>query len=230
MCPPSEFDTLRDGGNATSVHSNNGAIPDCVPSDDLSQAAYAYACKSLHPLILNHSLRVFLYMVALSHRDGTTWHDAASLPVLFTAAMFHDMGSADAPDGPQRFEIEGADAAVNFLTSHDISSAEAREVWIAIACHTSAGIGERISPLGRLVRLGPLVDFKRADVLAMVDGRLVERNEQLFPRGEIEKILSDTVVEQAMRQRTKAPHATWPGGLMRFKDANPEWDGVNKEF
>ncbi len=75
-----------------------------------------------------------------------------------------------------------------------------------------------------------LVDFKRADAVARVDEELVQRAEELFPRGEAEKVLSDAVVRQALEQPSKAPHATWPGGMARFKKENPGWEGVNQEF
>lgn len=74
------------------------------------------------------------------------------------------------------------------------------------------------------------MDFKRPDILQLVDGAFVEKSEELYPRGEIEKTLSDTVVEQAIKQRSRAPPATWPGALLRFKDENPNWTGINKEF
>jgi hypothetical protein len=227
MCPPAELQNLERSEN---VHVQNDDIPSCVPSDPLSNAAYLHAKQHLHPLILSHSLRVFLYMIALSEREQTHWHDNEHLPLLFTAAMFHDFGTTELCNGPERFEVEGADAAVAFLLSHEIPAATTHQIWVAIACHTSAGIGERISTLGKLQRLGPLIDFKRPDVLTLVDEAFVARNEALYPRGQIEKVLSDTVVEQALKQRSRAPPATWPGGLLRFKDENPEWEGVNKEF
>ena len=226
MCPISNVGA----GSSSHRDQSSGDTPACVPADELSQAAYLHAKHHLHPLILNHSIRVFLYMIALSERDSTYWHDKDHLPLLFTAAMFHDFGTTEICNGPERFEVEGADAAVKFLESHGIDSDTAHEVWVAIACHTSAGIGERVSALGKLQRLGPLVDFKRPDILALVDQALIAENEKQYPRGDIEKVLSDTVVEQALGQRSHAPPATWPGGLLRFKYENPSWTGVNKEF
>lgn len=228
MCPPTDLKAL--GSNSTSIQASEDDIPSCVPADPLSRAAYNHVKQHLHPLTLNHSLRVFLYMIELSKRDGTYWHDERHLPLLFVSAMFHDFGTTELCNGPERFEVEGADAALAFLASKGVSSEQAHEIWIAIACHTSAGIGERISPLAKLQRHGPLVDFKRPDVLALLDEALVQQNEASFPRGEIEKVLSDTVVEQALNQRSRAPAATWPGALLRFKDENPDWQGVNKEF
>jgi hypothetical protein len=81
-----------------------------------------------------------------------------------------------------------------------------------------------------VTRFGPLVDFRRPDIRKTVDDELVELAEKVFPRGEPAKVLSDIVVEQALRQPSKAPAATWPGVLTRFKRENPDYQGVNKEF
>ena len=101
---------------------------------------------------------------------------------------------------------------------------------MAIACHTCSSIGERISTLARITRFGPLVDFKRPDALQQVDEKLIQQVEENFPRDEPAKVLSDIVVEQALRQPSKAPPATWPGVLTRFRKENPQFEGVNKEF
>lgn len=209
---------------------NADGLPSCVPNDPVSKAAFDRARSELDPVILRHSLRVFIYALSVSEKENHPWHQADRLPLLFTAAMFHDMGTASSCDGPQRFEVEGADAAVEFLKSHGVEEDLAHEVWVAIAVHTCAGIGERISSLARVTRFGPLVDFKRPDVRSLFEENFIEKVEEAFPRGEPERVLSDAVVEQALRQPSKAPPATWPGVLTRFKRENPEWEGVNKEF
>lgn len=208
----------------------NDGIPACVPTDPLSKAAFEHARSELHLDMLNHSLRVFIYAASVSEKENLPWHHAERLPLLFAAAMFHDMGTTEGCDGPQRFEVEGADSCTSFLKSHGITDEQAHEVWVAIACHTCAGIGERISSLARITRFGPLVDFKRPDVRALFEESFIEKVEAAFPRGEPEKVLSDTVVKQALRQPSKAPPATWPGVLTRFKKEYPDWEGVNKEF
>lgn len=129
MCPSTDLKAL---GAVNHSSNTSDDAPSCVPADDLSTAAYAYAKKNLHPLILNHSLRVFLYMTALSEQDDTHWHQGDNLSLLFSSAMFHDFGTTDICNGPERFEIEGADAAVEFLRSHGIKSDVAKEVWVAV--------------------------------------------------------------------------------------------------
>jgi hypothetical protein len=142
------------------------------------------------------------------------------------------MGTSSTYDtGPTRFEIEGADAAVKFLSQYpSVTEAERQEVWTAIAIHTSPQIAERIGVLPRLVRMGVLIDFKRPAVLSLVSDEWRQQTDIDFPRANIEKVLGDAVVEQALKRPDKAPAACWPGIMYKAKLAEPEWDGVNKAF
>lgn len=157
------------------------------------------------------------------------------LHLLFTAAILHDIGTCDAHNGDQRFEVEGADAAFHFLKSHGVSEADAHDVWTAIAVHTSPGIAEKISPLSRLVRMGVAMDFKRPAALRLSVESEIKAVEEEFPRGEIEKVLGDAVVGQVIGREegvvaAKAPPSSWPGGLVRWKKENMEANGLNGAF
>ena len=233
MCPPA--------GDNSGLRAQPESVPDCVPPDQVSQAAYHYAAQHLHPTILNHSLRVYLYAKALGDREHSPWTTADNnrLALLVTACILHDVGTTSTHDGPQRFEIEGADAASTFLLhsnpSFVVSAADAHEVWVAIALHSTPQIAERISALSRLVRLGVAIDFRRHATVSKAGAeqgdQQVEDAERAFPRGEIEQVLGDAVVAQAVkRPQEKAPSACWPGGLLRAHLEEPGWDGVNRAF
>jgi hypothetical protein len=159
------------------------------------------------------------YFTDVHHRD-----------LLFTACLFHDIGTAQKYDGSQRFEVEGADAAVKFLFTHGIGAAEAHDVWTAIACHTSPGIAERIGELSRLVRVAVITDFGRKSAEWEVLQSLREQLEVRYERAGIEKVLGDAVVEQAKRKPEKAPKVSWPHAMYAASLAEPDWDGVNKAF
>lgn len=264
MCPPSAGATrLNEPLHPPAPSDPNHVpedIPSCVPADSTSQRAYTYAQQNLHPAILSHSLRVYLLAHGLATREHSECINQDKLHLLFTACILHDIGTCSAHNGPQRFEVEGGDAAVAVLKSASdgdahgiaVTDAEAHDVWTAIALHTSPGIAERISPLARLVRMGVAMDFKRPTALRLTTDHEVENAEEKFPRGHIEKILGDVVVEQVMSiQRreeggqgrgdggsgglqeavgAKAPAASWPGILVRSARENPGWEGVNKAF
>lgn len=224
MCPPSDL-TTSTPAPSSQVYTNN------VPQTAIAQAAFGHVSNLLAPAILSHSMRVFLYAKALAkHLESVYATDPAKLDLLFTACLFHDIGTTDQYDGSQRFEIEGGDAAVKHLDQFDVSAADKHDVWIAIACHTSPQIAERIGELSKLVRLAVITDFGRQSSAWNVLLHLRDGMEKDLGRAKIEKVLGDMVVEQAKRRPEKAPMVSWPGVMYRAHLAEPEWSGVNKMF
>ena len=74
------------------------------------------------------------------HRDDVEnlyLHAAADDQVL------HDVGLTSQADRGRRFEVDGAEAAVDLLRANGLEAARAEIVWNAIALHTSPGIAER---------------------------------------------------------------------------------------
>jgi HD superfamily phosphohydrolase YqeK len=228
MCPPSDLAIAKaqDANDGAYMHLFEPSL-----NTQISKTAYAHAAELLHPAILNHSIRVYHYADALAkHESSKYFVDLHQRDLLFTACLFHDIGTAQDYDGSQRFEVEGADAAVKFLTSFGVGGAEAHEVWTAIACHTSPGIAERIGELARLVRMAVITDFGRKSEGSEVLRSLKEQLEARYERAGVERVLGDAVVEQAKRRPEKAPKVSWPHAMYTAWLAEPEWDGVNKAF
>lgn len=224
---------------------SSSPLPDsillAIPPDEASQAALKLAQKSLPRPIFNHSLRVYLISRWLAEQEANAWISADRLPLLFVAAVCHDLGASDLYNGQQRFEVEGADAAKAHLISHGASAENSHNVWTAIAVHTSPGIAERIHPLSRLIRLGVLVDFSSEKRTQMEADDFCANLERELPRLDVEKTLGDAVIKQAGKiedvfdkmswpSSEKHPSASWPGILLRAHVENPDWDGVNPAF
>lgn len=204
-----------------------------IPTTTISAAALSLAHANLPLPVFNHSLRVFLLAKHLITHENTSSKHYLSLPdldLLFTACIFHDMGVCDLCNGPQRFEIEGADAATSFLASHHIAENRCKDVWTAIALHTSPGIAERISPLARIVRVAVLMDFGSPLRDEFEAREYCEDIESLLPRLGVEKCLGDAVVRQAVDKPEKAPAVSWPNALLKAHLKDPGFDGVNPEF
>ncbi|KAI4669372.1 uncharacterized protein J4E79_001415 [Alternaria viburni] len=158
-------------------------------------------------------MRVYLYADALAkHESSKYFTDTHQRNLLVVACLFHDLGTTQNYDGPQRFEIEGGDAAVEFLSGFGV------------------GISERIGELSRLVRIGVITDFGRKGEGYEVLQPLAEGLEARWGRAGIEKVLGDAVVEQAKRKPEKAPKVSWPRAMYEAWLVEPEWDGVNKAF
>lgn len=218
------------------------SIQSCIPDREICRTTLELALRSVPEPIFNHSLRVYLFSRWLSQKEATAGMDNQDRQaLLFAACLGHDLGASDDFNGPQRFEVEGADATKNHLMAGGISERESHEVWSAIALHTSPGIAERIDPFTRLVRLGVVCDFAmavRKQLGAEEYGAEIEKH---LPRLHIEKVLGDAVVCQARLQPVKVdsltypnsekhPKASWPGILLRAKLENPDHEGVNPAF
>jgi hypothetical protein len=181
---------------------------------DIRTPALALAREAVPGAILNHSLRTYGFAVDIAAAGSVTDFDDDEL---YVACILHDVGASGTFDGPERFEVEGADAAFRLLAELGSAPDVRGRVWEAIALHTSPGIAERAGPLTRLVRLGVLLDFSGHP--PEVDG---------LPRLNAERVLSDAVTKQALRQPSKAPASSWPADLVRGYD--PDSSGVNVNF
>ncbi|KAF9694640.1 hypothetical protein EKO04_007455 [Ascochyta lentis] len=226
MCPPADLAAAK----STPTRSH-GVYTNSIPQTPISRIAFEHASILLAPSILNHSMRVYLYAKALAEHSASIYAtDPAKHDLLFTACLFHDIGTTDEYDGSQRFEIEGGDAAVKHLNRFDVGQTDKHDVWTAIACHTSPQIAERIGELSKLVRLAVITDFGRKSLAWDVLVPLRETLERELERADIEKVLGDAVVKQAKRYPEKAPMVSWPGVMYKAHLAEPEWSGVNKMF
>jgi len=128
--------------------------------DQVATAPQALALlnRSCAAAIVHHSARTLRYALAITKREDVAVDHAA----LVHACLLHDLGASVLATSAERFEVQGADLAVQFLEQHEgdgWSQSRREAVWAAIAVHTSPDIAERMSPLTRLVRLGVRADF-----------------------------------------------------------------------
>jgi len=120
-------------------------------------AAVAEATKLVQektrPFIYHHSRRVFFFGLIHAHKLGVK----PDPELLYLAAMFHDTGLLTPfSEVEQRFELDGADHARQFLLGRGFSAAAAETVWTAIALHTTPGIPRRMAPEIATTHLGVL--------------------------------------------------------------------------
>lgn len=168
--------------------------------------------------VFNHSIRTYLFARLVAARLALAAGQDYEDDLLFAACAMHDLGVA--PDGPhtQRFEVEGADRAAEFLVEHGRSEADADEVWQAIALHTSSGIAERRGTLCVLVREGVALDFggpmgnTYADALSDAQAAAVHA---AYPRLEMIRSLTDAIVAQAAKNPRNGPRYALPGEFLR---------------
>ncbi|MEH6526642.1 MAG: hypothetical protein V7723_11270, partial [Sneathiella sp.] len=71
----------------------------------------------------------------------------------------HDLGLVDAFIKEDRFEVDGADAAADFLSRKGYPDAKIAIVWDAIALHATVSIPQRKQPEIALVQFGAGLDI-----------------------------------------------------------------------
>jgi hypothetical protein len=174
-------------------------MPDRLLLDDpVGRLALGILQPLLAVPILDHSLRT--YHLADAECGVHGW-DVAPLDLLI-ACLFHDSGTIR-DNSPERFEVTGADRAVEFARAAGRDAASCRAIWDAIALHTSPGLAERRGALCELTRGGVGVDFGRgAEVVTEPQGRAIHA---AYPRLAMERSLVDLIVRQARERPEKAP-------------------------
>lgn len=225
--------SLSPASSATNAPNLPEGVMKHIPNTNLSTTALAIAHDNLPLPIFHHSLRVFLLARHLITFEATATNYYLTLPdldLLFVACIFHDMGACNLYNGTQRFEVEGANGASTLLHSYNFSDEKCHDVWTAIALHTTPGIAERISPLARIVRMAVLMDFGSPLRDELQARKYCEEIEAVLPRLNVEKVLGDEVVKQAVKIPEKAPAVSWPNAMLKAHLREPEWEGVNKEF
>jgi len=139
-------DTLR---NSAATHGI------AVPDSRLGRAITAFVRDTESELLFNHSSRVFLFG-ALA---GLQRELSVDRELLYAAAMFHDIGLMPSHSSPDlRFEVDGANAAQDFLLGHGVDAGEVNLVWTAIALHTTPGIPAFMHPVVALTTAGVEMD------------------------------------------------------------------------
>src|SRR5258708_32916552 len=154
-----------------------------IPDTELAREATELVRRDSTPLLFDHSRRVFLFATL----KGRYRKIEADPELLYVGAMFHDLGlAARYRRTGQRFEVDGADLARDFLLDHGRSEADARAVWLGIALHTTPGIPNHLEPETALVSLGVETDVLGLD-LTDISAEQIKAVTDVHPRPNIKK-------------------------------------------
>ncbi len=147
------------------------------PDTDVCLAAMALARDHSPPFLFNHVMRTF----AFGRDAGALRHARYDPEMLFLGCVLHDLGLVDRFIGADRFEVDGADAAADFLSREGYSDRKVAVIWDAIALHTTPGVPQRKQPEIALLQLGAGIDIG-AIPRALVTPESVEIILAEFPR------------------------------------------------
>jgi hypothetical protein len=187
-------------------------IPDSVMARQLTQLIR----DTENDLLFHHSTRVYLWGALTGMRKGLIFDPE----LLYAGAMFHDIGlTQKCRESQLRFEVDGANAARDFLRSHGVSQTDVEKVWTAIALHTTPGIPEHMHPEIALVTAGV-----EMDVLGFAYDQFTEEQRlavvSAHPRGDHFKLDIVEAFYEGMKHRPDSTFGTVNDDVLAFKDSS----------
>ena len=126
-----------------------------IPDSKLAREVTELIRDTESPLLFHHSTRVYLFGALTGRRRDLKFDPE----LLYIGAMFHDIGLTEAHrHSHERFEVDGANAARDFMRRHQLPDASIELVWDTIALHTTPGIPQHKKPEVALVTAGVEMD------------------------------------------------------------------------
>ena len=124
------------------------------PDTKVCIAAMELARDHSPPFLFNHVMRTFAFGREAAALQGAQYDEE----MFFLGAVLHDLGLVEKFIRAVRFELDGADAAADFLSRQGYSDRKIAVIWDAIALHTTPGVPQRKQPEIALVQLGAGID------------------------------------------------------------------------
>jgi hypothetical protein len=187
-----------------------------IPDSKIAREVTQLIRDTESDLLFDHSTRVYFWGALIGKRQSLTFDPE----LLYTAAMFHDIGLTQTyKESRLRFEVDGANAAREFLRSHSISERDIEKVWNAVALHTTPGIPEHMHPEIALVQAGAGMDVAGRGYDHFTD----EQREAViaaYPRGKDFKHAMIEAFYQGMKFRPDSTFGTFNDDFLAFKDPN----------
>jgi hypothetical protein len=110
-----------------------------IPDSAIAKQATELLLEHGTEFIYNHSLRVFVF----ASLQGSNQKLPYDPELLYVSAIFHDLGlTPHYSSADKRFEVDGANAARDFLKGHGLPPSSLQLVWDTIALHTTIGVAE----------------------------------------------------------------------------------------
>jgi len=126
-----------------------------IPDSKLAREITEFVRDTESPLLFNHSSRVYCFAALAGQQRGLKYDPE----LLYAGAMFHDVGLMPSHSSAnERFEVDGANAAREFLSQRGIEQRDIDLVWTSIALHTTPGIPQHMHPVIALVTAGVEMD------------------------------------------------------------------------
>ena len=185
-----------------------------IPDSTMAREATELVRDVQSEAMFRHSTRVYFWAALLGNGKGVQFDPE----LLYVAAMFHDLGLTQRfRESQLRFEVDGANAARDFLRRHGVNERDAARVWAAIALHTTPGIPEHMHPEIALVQAGAGMDVVGRGYEQLTDQQR-EAVTAAYPLGDdVGREIIDTFYD-GMKHRPDSTYGTFNDDILACKD------------
>jgi hypothetical protein len=126
-----------------------------LPDSPLITEVLGYARRTYEPYLFNHAMRSWLFAAKIGQVKGID----CDLEVVAIGTILHDIGLAAAVPGSNRFEVNGAAAALSFVTERGIAPRRAQLIWDLVALNSTPSIALHKEPEVALGTMGIGLDY-----------------------------------------------------------------------
>lgn len=185
-----------------------------LPDGEIAAKALRFNESRVPDFVHHHCIRSYLYARELAAQQGLRAGRDYDDDLLFLCNVLHDLGvGADATSSPERFEVHGADLAVEFAREAGVPEDELDVLWDAIALHTSPGIAHRKQPEVMLTHIGVATDIA-GDQRDRLPEALIAAAHEHHPRADDGYALPGLIAEQARQRPEKAVPLSFPAHVV----------------
>ena len=126
-----------------------------VPDSPLITEALEYAQKVYEPYLFNHAVRSWLFAETIARIRAIDY----DREVVAVGTLLHDIGLTASVSGPNRFEVNGADAARSFIKGEGLSDRRAQLIWDLVALNSTPSLALHKEPEVAVGTMGIGLDY-----------------------------------------------------------------------
>ena len=178
-----------------------------VPDTPLITGVVEYAQRISEPYLFNHAMRSWLFAEAIGRIKGIAY----DREIVAIGTMLHDIGLTASVSGPNRFEVNGADAALSFVRGKGLSDRRAQLVWDLVALNSTPSLALHKEAEVAVGTMGIGLDYGGFGIQAL-PGDDLERILSAYPRLKMKQRFADS----CCRLVTAHPETSYDNFLRDF--------------
>ena len=166
-----------------------------VPDGPLVTAAIEYSQRLSEPYLFNHAMRSWLFAELIGRTRGLDY----DREVVAIGTILHDIGLTAGVSGPNRFEVNGADAARAFIAGRGLSDRRIQLIWDLVALNSTPSLALHKEPEVAVGTMGIGLDYCGFGLEALQAGD-VDSILSAFPRLRMKDRFSETCCHLVMKR------------------------------